>query len=44
MLRAVISLEVVGRLSIWRCDGMVYIADLKSVPFEGCGLESHHLY
>ena len=23
-------------------DGMVYIADLKSVPFEGCGFESHY--
>lgn len=28
----------------WRCDGMVYIADLKSVPYKGCGFESHHLY
>ena len=29
---------------VWRYDGMVYIADLKSVPFEGCGFESHYLH
>ena len=44
MLRAIANPEEVGRLDVWRHDGMVYIADLKSVPFEGCGFESHCLY